>query len=367
MDLRDAIFREMRSRRPLVNYLVVVVLLLASSPYVMAQVAPEFKLAAASRLKVGEPLVITVEVSQTLKVLQATLLRNESAKALGQMEWRQVQAARAYRMKQSLPPGKHVLKLVLLATTAQGQSRIEFPLNVSVISPMRIRVSKTGLNAGEGRLTLVAQSQISQARIEIFDRTGAMADQRTTRFGAQDGTGDIDLRFDPIESDRVFRLELSIEDSNGQWKRFKFVRWFAEIPHEDVIFENGQWGINPEEAKKLDRAIQSLNAEVDAFRVSVGRADVDFDVSLYVGGMTDTVGTKADNQRLSSSRATAIAAYFRKHGLSLPIYVAGFGEAGLRTATADEVAEPRNRRAIYVLTSGTYPNLTPPSGQWQKY
>ncbi len=367
MQVSRAMLKRCTTNRTGIHYLSLITLILVLSIQGWAQAAPQFKLAAPSKLKLGEPLVITLEVSQSLKALKAKLIRAEDDASLMSTHWRSVKATRPYRIKQMLPAGSHALKLVLIASTTEGESRIEFPLQVAVVSPIKVKVSKNGLDAINGRLSLTAKTPIAKAQIDIFDQDGSMVDQRTSTFDGQDGQGTILLRFDPIQANRVFRLELSIEDASGQWKRFKFVRWFAEIPHDDVIFESARWEINPEEAKKLDTAIERLQAEVAAFRTSVGRADVDFDVSLYIGGMTDTVGTKLDNQRLSLHRAKAIASYFRTHGLRMPIYIAGFGETGLRVSTADEVEEARNRRAIYVLTSGTHPNLTPPSGRWQKY
>jgi outer membrane protein OmpA-like peptidoglycan-associated protein len=350
-----------------IQNLFVGLLFLIAAQAAMAQSAPEFKLSAPSRLKVGQPLIISIQVSQNLESLTANLVRSKGLVELGHKRWQAVLAGRTYELKQALKAGTHELKLVLSASTENGPSKIEFPLEVRVIAPMRVEVSKDGLDANQGRLSIFAHSALSQAKIEIFDQTGTMTERTVTQLPVQNQSGSIELMFEPIKPERVFRLELSVEDGAGQWKRFKFVRWFAEIPHDDVIFESGRWEILPKESKKLEAAITILKREVRSFRASVGRADVDFDVSLYVGGMTDTVGTKADNQRLSSRRARSIAVYFRSKGLALPIFVAGFGEAGLRLPTADEVSEAQNRRAIYVLTSGTHPNLTPPSGQWQKY
>ena len=60
---------------------------------------------------------------------------------------------------------------------------------------------------------------------------------------------------------------------------------------------------------------------------------------LYVAGHTDTVGPDAKNRKLSLDRARAIAAYFRKKGLTIPIAFAGFGEDVLKVKTADSVDE----------------------------
>ena len=55
------------------------------------------------------------------------------------------------------------------------------------------------------------------------------------------------------------------------------------------------------------------------------------------------------NLALSLDRARAIAAYFRRKGLTLPIAFAGFGEQVLKVKTPDETDERRNRRADYVI------------------
>ncbi|MET0410467.1 MAG: OmpA family protein, partial [Polyangiaceae bacterium] len=72
-------------------------------------------------------------------------------------------------------------------------------------------------------------------------------------------------------------------------------------------------------------------------------------IRLFIAGHTDTVGSREHNLALSSKRARAIAAWFRKSGLSLPIAYQGFGEQALKVVTADEVDKLDNRRVDYVL------------------
>jgi len=62
------------------------------------------------------------------------------------------------------------------------------------------------------------------------------------------------------------------------------------------------------------------------------------------------VGAAKYNLALSLKRAQAIAAWFRKMGLALPIAFEGFGEQALRIATPDNTDEPRNRRVDYILS-----------------
>lgn len=66
---------------------------------------------------------------------------------------------------------------------------------------------------------------------------------------------------------------------------------------------------------------------------------------LIVTGHTDRVGSVADNDRLSLARAQALRDELVARGFDAArIRVAGRGEREPRVPTADEVAEPRNRR-----------------------
>jgi outer membrane protein OmpA-like peptidoglycan-associated protein len=66
---------------------------------------------------------------------------------------------------------------------------------------------------------------------------------------------------------------------------------------------------------------------------------------VEVIGHTDTLGDRTYNQRLSQSRARAIADRLVRDGLNRdPIKISGRGELDLAIPTADEVSEPRNRR-----------------------
>src|SRR5690606_26372877 len=94
--------------------------------------------------------------------------------------------------------------------------------------------------------------------------------------------------------------------------------------------------------------------------------DKGLQMQLYIAGYTDTVGSQTDNLRLSSARAKAIATWFRKKGLTIPLYYQGFGESVLAVKTADETKEALNRRVIYVLGNSRPPvSETLPKSNWK--
>jgi len=141
---------------------------------------------------------------------------------------------------------------------------------------------------------------------------------------------------------RVLRLELRAVAADGLVTRVELTPWSVAIDHEDVNFATGSAAIEAGEDAKLD-------ASLDKIGEVVKRSEKFVKMQLYVAGHTDTVGPGAKNLALSLGRARAIAAYFRRKGLALPIAFAGFGEQVLRVKTPDETDERANRRADYVI------------------
>ena len=73
-------------------------------------------------------------------------------------------------------------------------------------------------------------------------------------------------------------------------------------------------------------------------------------IQIGVTGHTDSSGPDSYNQPLSERRAAAVRAELVNDGIpDGEIQTVGVGEAGQMVPTADEVREPRNRRAVIVL------------------
>ena len=160
------------------------------------------------------------------------------------------------------------------------------------------------------------------------------------------------------EGHENFRVELKFTDTQDNWVTAQVIRFYVEVPHEEVEFATGKWVITDAEAAKLHEPLELLKDAADKYAELMN-------VALYVAGHTDTVGKPADNQRLSEKRAKAIAEHFVAGGLKgMPIFVRGFGEGALAVKTPDNVAEHRNRRAQYIISSFSPPIEGP--GKWQR-
>jgi MYXO-CTERM domain-containing protein len=147
----------------------------------------------------------------------------------------------------------------------------------------------------------------------------------------------------------VFMIFVKGEDAFGRFTEYKLVPWSVEIPHTEINFDTGKWDIKGDESPKLDEALAVAFHELDALTRVNEAVGAQLTPQLYIVGFTDTVGSAGSNEKLSRSRARAIAEYFKKKGFWAAIYYAGMGERGLRVETGDNVDEVRNRRALYLI------------------
>lgn len=104
-----------------------------------------------------------------------------------------------------------------------------------------------------------------------------------------------------------------------------------------VFFELGSAKISDQSQNTVAQAAQVFKSKANA-RISVT-------------GYADTVGSPAVNMQLSTARANKVRDDLM--GLGVPasaITVRGAGEEGLLVPTGSNTVEPRNRRAVLVIT-----------------
>jgi outer membrane protein OmpA-like peptidoglycan-associated protein len=262
----------------------------------------------------------------------------------------------------AVPIGQHTCAGSLSLRLSDG-SEGEMPLafGVQMLAPLSLTVARDGVDLDARTLTA------------ILDRDAARIEITATGIGDTPlGTTHHDLSAHPAgapitglsweSSDpaaEVIRLTVRAQDTAGFWAAVELFPWFYDIPHEDVVFASGQAAIPPESVVHLQAAMAELVAVQERYGEHA-------EINLYVGGFTDTVGSAATNRDLSERRARAIAAWFVQAGLSAPVFYQGFGEDGQMVQTGDEVDEPANRRAAYIIAAQPPPiSGTLPGSDWK--
>ncbi len=101
---------------------------------------------------------------------------------------------------------------------------------------------------------------------------------------------------------------------------------------EPIEFASGSARILPDSEPILDQAAQFLNDNPD--------------VSLEIGGHTDSIGEPEGNQRLSQARADAVLAALQGRGVTNDLVARGFGETRLKVDPDDTPEKQQENRRI---------------------
>lgn len=217
--------------------------------------------------------------------------------------------------------------------------KLEF--TTTVRAPLKVQYDVEHLDLVNHIVAVKPSRAINTIELIVIGDDGKKLSEQSTTPNA-DAEGWYAIGWTQPDTARVMKLKLRVATSDGAASNLELVPWSVAIDHEDVVFATDSAVISADEAKKLDASYGKI---VDAIK----RSEKFMAMKLYIAGHTDTVGANAKNRKLSFDRAAAIAQYFKKKGVKIPIAVAGFGEEVLKVKTADNKDERANRRADYVL------------------
>ena len=255
-----------------------------------------------------------------------------------------------------LPRGSHDCQGSVSLSAADG-SVGEMPLRITVeiVAPLNLDVDRSRVDLEAREMVITADRPLSKVEVEVFGEGG----ESIGRGGVQvPDLDEVELTWGQAGGEAL-KLVVTAHDSHGLAGQLILSPWSYAIPHEDVVFATGSAQVTADEAPKMESAWVDLEEVLARYGAIV-------EVRLYVAGFTDTVGDAVSNQALSERRARSIAAWFRQRGFSGAIFYQGFGEEVLAAGTADEVDEPLNRRALYILAAeAPPPSDALPRGDWR--
>jgi outer membrane protein OmpA-like peptidoglycan-associated protein len=240
-----------------------------------------------------------------------------------------------------------------------GRDRFKLEFSATRVGPLQMTMVADEVDLNGRRLAARATNPVKRVELEIFGEAGRLLAREAADFDPPVAPGEpVAIGWDVLDGE-ILQMKVKLTDVAGFWTGMQVSPFSVDIPHEEVEFESGKADIRASEAPKLERTLTAIGAALQKYRDLPGLA-------LYVGGYTDTVGDAASNRALSKSRATAIARWFASRGLRLPMQVQGFGEDVLAVATGDETDEPRNRRAVYILSTYAPTGRDVPTSAWTR-
>jgi outer membrane protein OmpA-like peptidoglycan-associated protein len=214
-------------------------------------------------------------------------------------------------------------------------------------TPLQVQVEKAKVDLKQHRLEVKMSHPAGKVKITVVGESGATLADETQDFTGRAAGVPLIVTWSPSSDEAIATIDVVAYDAQGSWVGVQISPWFVAIPHEDVNYKTDKADIEDGEVPKLEAAFAKLN-EVLAKDAAHGKQHPG--ITLFIAGHTDTVGNASYNLKLSQARARAIAAWFRKRGVKMPIAFEGFGETAPAVKTADNVDEPKNRRVDYILS-----------------
>ncbi len=216
-------------------------------------------------------------------------------------------------------------------------------------SPLRMQVDRSKVDLQQHRLEVVVSHPVPKIAIKVTGESGAiLAEEETDVSGRPPGTPTL-IVWHPSGDEAVERIDLHAADARGFAFDITLTPYSVSIPHDEVTFRTDSAEIDPPEVPKLEAAYQTVVQRLSAVR---GKSIARPNLTLYIVGRTDTVGSTAHNLKLSQDRARSIAQWFRGKRVTIPIAYEGLGKTSVQVGTGDQVAERQNRRVDYFLSDG---------------
>ena len=207
---------------------------------------------------------------------------------------------------------------------------------------LKVFIDRSKVDLPHHKVEVKLSRPAEKIRLKVFGDSGTVLAEVEKKFdGAPAGTP-LEMTWTPSSDEPVAKVEVWGHDTKGYYAGVAIIPWSVTVPHQEVNFPSDSDVIQPADVPKLEASLKTI-AEIAQKHAGLGN------VTLFVLGHTDTMGTPEHNLTLSRKRARAIAAWFRSHKLAIPIAFEGAGERMLLVKTDDEVDEPRNRRVDYIL------------------
>lgn len=226
------------------------------------------------------------------------------------------------------------------------------------VGELKLEIGPGDVDMGERHMSFTLTNPAKKAELVLLGERGRRLDVVEKEFDGEAPGTRLELTWGPVPEE-LLRMDLKVTDIAGFYAGVQITPFTIEIPHDDVVFETGSHEIRESEAPKLEKTLGHV-------KEALKKHGTLLELKLYVGGYTDTVGSRASNQGLSERRARSIAAWFKAKGLTAPVFYQGFGEDVLAVATPDETPEAKNRRALYILSSQDPTGSQVPRNGWHK-
>ena len=174
--------------------------------------------------------------------------------------------------------------------------RYDLKFDAVVADTMKLGYTREHLDLEAHTLEFTMSRPAGHAELKVIGDDGTeLATASADYHGERAGTW-LAIHWSPARAGNVLALELRASSSDGARAGVRLVPWSVRIPHDEVVFETGKCGhpsVGGGEARRELPARSSTRSPACARPTPICRSQ------LFIAGHTDTVGSAADNRKLS--------------------------------------------------------------------
>lgn len=307
--------------------------------------------------EVGDRYIEVVFTAHAELTLVEAVATNQRTKHSSTFKTRALQNGEHWRLRLRKPTGQTDYRIEFKGRVDGQQFNGHYNFTVGEEPPPDFKVHHASFDGTANQLRLVPDGDIESVHVVARGESG----QKTIEFERQvNARARSIVNLDFESSERVLDVDVTMRTTGGAHRSYRYTPWSFETESSGLNFETGSATIHNSD-------IQKLNTVYAEIQEAVERVGKHVDLKLYIGGYTDTVGSSSSNEVLSKRRAASIAQFMKTKGVSVPIYIQGFGERVLAVKTKDNVANANNRRAVFIVRANTPPRSDLfPSSRWER-
>lgn len=299
---------------------------------------------------------IVIEPTQDVKSITVALKRNDGKTQ--KVSAINVTAGTKKELRVNQEPGRFNYDGTFDVKWAEGEpSHFTMRFSFTRVTQLELTIKPDDVDLDARVMSFTISNPAKRATLEIFGKNNKKKLAADKDYGNAAPGSKLTIEWEDPGFE-VLHMDLKVYDIADFWKAVRLTPFTISIPHDDVEFEFGKWAVRKSEEPKLEATMSHIKKALEEHGTLLT-------LKLYIAGYTDTVGSDAANKTLSNNRARSIARWFRQQRLKIPIFYQGFGEKVLAKQTPDETPEPKNRRALYILSSQQPKGGPIPKDDWK--
>ncbi|HME91507.1 MAG TPA: OmpA family protein [Myxococcaceae bacterium] len=208
-------------------------------------------------------------------------------------------------------------------------SAMPLQFDTELIGPLDLSIERSDLDLVHRKLRFKLSRPAQKARLAILMDSGQWAMDEEISFRGEPAGTRLEVAW-PEAAGQVLKIAIRAYDTSDTYTGVELFPWQLEFFSPDLSRELGKRELRSDQHAKLDRTFRAVNEAAARLAPLVP-------VRLFI---VVRAGSGEEADQLVLLRARAVARYFRRRGMRIPILYEALRQSGVRPRAAGEEGAP---------------------------